>query len=585
MKPHGWLTRARSSVFGKAVRPPTNRRSDNWVPLRFETLETRRLLSVVGSSSSSVLDAYVQNPLVFEPNLGQTAAPIQYLARGQGYGLYLAADGAVLSLQKSAGTSSPTATPAALPAPAVLTMQLVGANPAAASTGLDKLASTTNYLGASRATSITGIPNYGQVEYQNVYAGVNVIYYGNQQQLEFNFVVAPGADPQTIALRFQGADSMALNGAGNLVLHTAGGNVVEHAPVVYQVIHGAKQTVAAAFVMRGANQVGFQLGTYDRSQPLVIDPVVVYSTYLGGSNVDDGMAIAVDRNGYSYVTGYTESLNFPATSSAYQGSFDPGSESDGTKLFGNTTFVSKFDPSGQLLASTYLGGNGYASGNTYYQVNNRGTGIVVDKSGNVYLTGWAESGDAGSGTNYLPFPTTLTPFPVPTDHLDYATYAMELTSALDQPIYSTYLGGNGGVGIAVDAAGDAYVTFATFTASATNNFTTPPTNNYQDVSVVRLNPQGGIVYDRNFGPDTIPPAAATDDIGSPPGGIAVDAAGDAYIVGASDTLGLASANRGGYNVYVLKLDPQGAQSTPTMSAAAAMITAVPLPLTRPAMPT
>src|SRR4029077_20817483 len=128
-----------------------------------------------------------------------------------------------------------------------------------------------------------------------------------------------------------------------------------------------------------------QLGAYDNSQPLVIDPVVVYSTYLGGTDNDVGNGIAVDSSGNTYVAGYTESLNFP-TKAGYQGSFDPGSDPDETKLFGCTSYVTKFDPSGQMLASTYLGGNGYFSGDTRYEVDNKANAIAVDKAGNVYLT-------------------------------------------------------------------------------------------------------------------------------------------------------------------------------------------------------
>ncbi|MGA2258145.1 MAG: SBBP repeat-containing protein, partial [Thermoguttaceae bacterium] len=394
----------------------------------FEVLETRRLLSAIGSASPPVLDAYAQNPLVFEPNIGQTAAQVQFLARGQGYGLYLTPDEAVLSLQKSSGSSSPSATPAASPAPAVLSMQLVGANATAGSTGLDKLASTTNYLGATQATSLTNIPNYGQVEYQNVYAGINLIYYGNQQQLEFNFVVSAGADPQTIALRFQGADSIALDGAGNLVLHTSGGDVVENAPVAYQTINGAKQTVAGAFVMQGTNQVGFQLGTYDPSQPLVIDPVVVYSTYLGGSGADVGSAIAVDSSGNTYVTGYTDSLDFTPPFSSLQPVFTGGNRE---------TYVTKFGPSGNIVSATYLGGASTATAETY----NAATSIAVDTAGDVFLTGYSEY----SPTSVQFQITTSSSFPSPISPGVFAlgAFVAELNPQLNQFLYSTYLGTSG----------------------------------------------------------------------------------------------------------------------------------------------
>src|SRR5205085_3481250 len=145
------------------------------------------------------------------------------------------------------------------------------------------------------------IANYGKVEYQNVYPGVNLIYYGNQQQLEYDFVVRPGADPGAIGLSFQGADQMSLDAAGNLVLHTSGGDVVEHAPVVYQDLGGARQAIAGQYVLGDNGQVGFAVGAYDASRPLIIDPVLSYSTYLGGNGVDHSYGIAVDGSGNAYI--------------------------------------------------------------------------------------------------------------------------------------------------------------------------------------------------------------------------------------------------------------------------------------------
>src|SRR5215469_10476512 len=319
MKPRQGRRRVRGSSTRSAPFLQANHLNRYRLRLDAELLESRRLLSGIGSGSTT-LDAYARNPLSFEPNVGQTAPQVQFLSRGPGYGLYLTANEAVLSLQQStSSTNRPTA-------PAVLTMQLVGAKPTAASAGLDKLASTTNYLGATQATTFSAIPNYGQVEYQDVYSGINLTYYGSQQQLEFNFTVAPHADPNQIAMRFQGADSIAIDGAGNLVLHTAGGDVVDKAPVVYQTIDGVKQAVAGKYVIHGADEVGFQLGAYDPSQPLIIDPIVAYSTYLGGSaspidklSGTDATAIALDSSGDVYVTGATASLDFPTT----QSSLDP----------------------------------------------------------------------------------------------------------------------------------------------------------------------------------------------------------------------------------------------------------------------
>ncbi len=196
--------------------------------------------------------------------------------------------------------------------PSVLHVQLVGANAQPQVVGLDQQPGVSNYfIGNDPSQWYTGVANYGKVEYQDVYPGINLVYYGNQQQLEYDWVVAPGADPSVITLGFQGADGMTLDAAGNLVLHTAGGDLVEDAPVVYQESYGVHSAVSGQYVMQGNNQVGFVVGAYDSSKPLIIDPVLSYSTYLGGSNYEEGKGIAVDGSGNAYVTGYTYSTDFP----------------------------------------------------------------------------------------------------------------------------------------------------------------------------------------------------------------------------------------------------------------------------------
>ncbi|HEV3344392.1 MAG TPA: SBBP repeat-containing protein [Pirellulales bacterium] len=362
MKPH--RTRQRRSL----TRSPAFLRAShlNRYRLRLdaELLETRSLLNGASSNGGPTLDAYSQNPLSFEPNVGQTAAQVQFLSQGSGYSLYLDSQEAVLALQKfsaTAGQSGPSATPPATSPGAVVQMQLVGANPAAKGVGLDKLLAESNYIdGGTPNDWLTNIPNYAQVEYQNVYPGINLVYIGNQQQLEFNFEVAAGADASAIAMSFQGVDSLSLDSAGNLVLRTSGGNVTEDAPVAYQEIDGVKQIVAANFVLEGSNQVAFKLGHYDHSQPLVIDPVVVYSTYLGGSLFDNGNAIAVDSSGDAYVAGSTTSADIPTHNLAgYQSSYQNGASMNnaGYLVGDTTTFIAEYNPSGQLIHFTYLGGN------------------------------------------------------------------------------------------------------------------------------------------------------------------------------------------------------------------------------------
>jgi hypothetical protein len=336
-----------------------------------ELLERRELLD-----GGAVAAAYGQIPLSFEANQGQADPAVQFLSRGSGYALFLTSHEAVISLRRpitTAPAASSAATQAA-PIEDVLQLQLVGANPAPHAAGLDQLTGTSNYfVGSDLSKWRTNVTTYGKVEYQDVYPGIDLVYYGNQRQLEYDFVVAPGVNPGVIRLSFQGAQNLTLDSQGNLVLHTSGGDVVEHTPVVYQEEAGGRQPVDGHYLLLGGNRVGFQVGPYDTSKPLIIDPVLSYSTYLGGSVNDLGYGIAVDASGNAYVTGYTDSLNFPTTSGDVQGTYGGGAQD---------AFVAKLNSAGTaLLYSTYLGG----SSDDY------GFGIAVDLSGNAYVTGATRS--------------------------------------------------------------------------------------------------------------------------------------------------------------------------------------------------
>ena len=215
-------------------------------------------------------------------------------------------------------------------APAVLRMQVLGGNPTPPVVGREPLPGKVNYfLGNDPHQWRTNVSTYAKVEYQDVYPGINLDYYGHQGQLEYDFVVAPGADSRVIQLGFSGADQVRIDGQSDLVLHAGGQDLCQHKPVVYQEVNGTRQEIGSAFVLtsdpaaRASQQIGFALGSYDVSRPLVIDPVLSYSTHLGSSGTDDGNGIAVDGAGNADVTGYTASTNFP-TANAFQPTYGGG---------------------------------------------------------------------------------------------------------------------------------------------------------------------------------------------------------------------------------------------------------------------
>jgi hypothetical protein len=460
--------------------------------------------------------SYGQLPLSFEANKGQTDPRANFLARGAGYTLFLTPSKAVMELQQGGGGN-------------VVAMRLVGANPASRSVGLDKLSGVSNYLiGNDPSKWHTGVPNYGEVDYQHAYRGIDLVYHGDQGQLEYDFVVKPGADPRAIWLAFDGTLGKAIDAQGNLVLHTSGGDVVEHAPTAYQVVDGVQHPVASRFVIGRAGNVGFQVGRYDRGRQLVIDPVLSYSTYLGGRGSDRGSAIAVDSSGNVYITGYTSSTNFPT-----KGPIQPSSAG------GADVFVTKLNPTGTALVySTYLGGSNQDIGNA----------IAVDSAGNAYVTGSTTSAN---------FPT-MSPLQ---GHLNGGedAFLLKLNPAGTALVYSTYLGGSAldvAYGIAVDGSGNAYVTGTTpstdFPVTPGAYQTTNPGGN--DAFVAKVNSTGSsLVYATYLG----------GDFGAHGSGIAVDGSGNAYVTGVTDSTNFATAgayqtvNAGGNDAFVAKLNSAG----------------------------
>src|SRR5918912_1829659 len=452
-------------------------------------------------------------PVSFEPNVGQAALPVRFLARGRGYILHLTARGATLTLASSRARSSvASGRQAALPTPhtTVIRMAFVGANQAAAMQAEGRQPGVSNYLrSADPRAWRTGVPHYSRVRYRRIYPGVDLVYYGTGPQLEYDVVLAPGANSRAIRLAFSGVQGLRVDGAGNLALRTAAGTLVEQAPLAYQQGPHGRTPVAARIVVRGRDEVGFALAKYDRHRALVIDPVLRYSTYLGGSDggYSVGAGIAVDRTGAAYVTGTTVSNAFPTTPRRPFRTAPRSGDAD--------AFVTKLSPDGRrLLYSTYLGGRGYDAG----------ASIAVDRAGAAYVTGATGSPD---------FPTTRGAFRRSIKSRTGSAYVAKLAANGRRLLYSTLLGGRGntlGSSIAVDKAGAAYVT------GATSALDFPTTRGaYQtilkpgdmDAFVTKLSPDG-----RRLRYSTLLGGKGTT-LGN---GIALDRTGAAYVTGTTNTM-------------------------------------------------
>ncbi|MDQ3934096.1 MAG: SBBP repeat-containing protein [Actinomycetota bacterium] len=378
----------------------------------------------------------------FEQNRGQAGGEVEYLARGSGYTLFLTPTEAVLSLQAGEpgtttlmGDGSLTRGTGMEADGAVVRMGLAGASSQPEIAGRSRKPATASYIrGDDPSKWRTGVPTFGRVQYTGVYPGIDMAWYGNSAGLEYDFEVAAGADPSRIGLTFEGAEGVSVGSAGELVVRTAAGDLSHQRPFAYQETNGVRERVEAGYVLRRDGSVGFELGSYDRAKPLVIDPQIVYSTYIGGNRSDRGADVAVDGAGNAYIVGSTESPDFPTTSGAFRTSA-PGGDSD--------VFVSKLSQDGSTLEySTYLGTGGQDFGHS----------IAVNGDGHAFVTGKAAWGD---------FPTTPGAFretdPSSTADLFVAKLSTD-GSSLD---YGTYLGSRGVFddfgAVAIDADGSAYV--------------------------------------------------------------------------------------------------------------------------------
>ena len=466
------------------------------------------------------------SPLAFEANQGQTDPQVKYMARGSGYTVFLTANDTVFALHSSSQAAAQKNRTAAIH------MHLVGGNPQSQISAGSQLPGRSNYfIGNDPNQWHANVAQFARVSYRDTYPGVNMAFYGVQKQLEFDFIVAPGASPAPIRLGVSGTNRMTTDDSGNLILTSAGGDVLLHKPVAYQQKDGARQPVHARFVLHAHNQVSFELGNYDRSRELVIDPSVSYATYLGGLAEDDGHAIAVDGSGNAWVTGQTKSANFPTKNplnAANTGSFD--------------VFVTELSATGALVYSTYIGGLNDDSGNA----------IALDASGNVFVAGGTQS--SGFPTKG-PFQSTL----------KGATnaFVLELSSTGSTLMYSTFLGGTGSDvanGLALDSAGNAYVAGAT--TSTDFPFKNQIALETSGGFVTALNSTGnGLIYSTYLG-------AGSQDFAS---AVAVDSTGNAYVTGATKvktfttTTGVfqptcgtdTNCNGALYDAFVCKIPPTG----------------------------
>ncbi|MET0650394.1 MAG: SBBP repeat-containing protein, partial [Pyrinomonadaceae bacterium] len=449
-------------------------------------------------------------PMSFEANRGQTDRRVKFISRGSGYTLFLTPTEAVLSLRRGQAQS-----------PSVLRMRLVGADPRSRVEGRDELTGKVNYFkGPGRGGNVE---SYSKVHYGGVYPGVDMVYYGRQRELEYDFIVAPGGDPGRIRLAFEGARRLSLDPDGDLVLETAAGQVRQRRPVAYQEIDGGRREVAADYVLQGRRRVGFRVGDYDPTRPLVIDPVIDYSTYLGGGQVDEGSDIVVDADGKIYVTGFTMSVNFPVSAGAY----------DTTCLrcanWGVDAYVTKIDPAqtgaASLVFSSFLGSA--TTGNT------EGRAVAVDASNNVYVVGTTTARD---------FPTTANALQ-PTYQFMSAnnSFLTKFDATGGSVLYSTYLEGNNvdeAADVTVDADDNVYVAGRT---ASTNfpvvNASQPNNAGMFDAFVMKLDHQGfnsyALLYSTYLG------GINNDGASS----LALDGSGNVYLTGTTQSADLAGTTQ------------------------------------------
>lgn len=499
--------------------------------------------------------AYDHLPLIFEQNQGQTDSQVKFLARGGGYGLFLTGDEAVLALRQP----SQEATDFSL-----LKMQLAGANPHFQASGENPLPGKSNYfIGNDPSKWRRNVPQFAGVRYHDVYPGIDLVYHGNQGKLEYDFEVAPGAEPTRVALQFGGAHHRHIDADGNLILSLPSGDVAVHPPRAYQKIGANEQPVSSSFRIQSNGDVGFEVGSYDPSRTLVIDPILTFSTYLGGSGneactlilgssspISGCPGVAVDLSSNVYIAGSTTSVDFPIPvgTSPYQGTLK------GTA----NIFVAKFNTSGSTEEfATYIGGSG----------TDTTAGVAVDLAFNVVVSGNTSSTNFPTMNGFQSSPLSPSNKHIVVSKFDPTGHML---------LYSTYLSGNGtdvATGVALDPGGNAYVTGTTSSTEVQTGFpstsgsfqTSPATGSNIQFFLTKVNPNlsgtASVPYSTYFGGGNSLRTTGPAAVG---GGVAVDINSNIYITGGTSFLHVGGSNDFPIlNAYQGCLDAPSAPTCPT----------------------
>jgi hypothetical protein len=470
------------------------------------------------AAKSKLVETYLHLPLHFIKNDGQVDERVKFYEKGVRHSTFFTEEGIYFSLFTGKDTVNVRLTPVN----GKEHRQIIGEN---------RLEGRVNYfIGNDREKWKTNISTYSAMRYVNIYENTDVRFYGSNGELEYDIVIRPGGDPSVVKFSFEGIDGLKVTEDGDLLIDVKGRNLIQKRPYIYQRMHGKRVEVAGGFRVYDKNTYGFQLASYNADHLVIIDPVLVYSTYLGGSGDEPGytLDIAVDGSGNAYFTGLTESLDFPTQ--------DPIQPNHGGGA--RDAFVTKINSSGDALVySTYLGGSGSDSGDA----------IAVDGSGNAYLTGYTYSAD---------FPTQDPIQPNLAGSGD--AFVTKINPSGDVLVYSTYLGGSGldsGHGIGVDSSGNVYLTGET----GSQNFPTqdpiqPNNGGSADAFVTKINPSGdALVYSTYLGGSDM-------DFGS---GLAVDGSGNAYLTGLTystdfPTQAPIQPNLAGpRDAFVTKINPSG----------------------------